>query len=129
MQDTLMKAKAMIDSAMENGIDIKSIHDLATMIRDVQTIEGYTHSGSTPDNHKLKSHNNWLLEHIEDELAGTHGYLDMWHKTSNQIYKDMAKDELTHAGNLIDVAREKGFSDGMLKEFVSKYMELSKNFM
>lgn len=38
---------------------------------------------------------------VEEELEGAEKYLDMYKKTSNVMFRDMASDELRHAGNLI----------------------------
>ena len=38
---------------------------------------------------------------VEEELAGAEKYLDAYSSTGEQAYKDMASDELRHAGILI----------------------------
>ena len=38
-----------------------------------------------------------ILQHISEELEDVHSYMDAFHQTGNGIFKDLAKEELSHA--------------------------------
>lgn len=55
---------------------------------------------------------------VEEEIEGAEKYLDMYDETSDNTYKDMASDELRHAGILIKKHLAKT-SDEALREHLS----------
>ena len=44
-----------------------------------------------------------MEDDVEEELDGAKKYMLKFLETDNEIYKEMAKDELKHAGNLIKI--------------------------
>ena len=77
----------------------------------------------------------WMLikmlhddDDVEEELEGAEEYMDKWHSTGDTAFRDMAKDELRHAGILIKKHYEWADDDkkAILEEHENKRQELMK---
>ena len=65
---------------------------------------------------------------VEEELEGAETYMEKWHTTGDTAFRDMAKDELRHAGILIKKHYEWADDDkkALLEEHENKRQELLK---
>ena len=65
---------------------------------------------------------------VEEELEGAETYMEKWHTTGDTAFRDMAKDELRHAGILIKKHYEWADDDKktILEEHENKRQELLK---
>lgn len=65
---------------------------------------------------------------VEEELEGAETYMEKWHTTGDTVFRDMAKDELRHAGILIKKHYEWADDDkkAVLEEHENKRQELLK---
>lgn len=65
---------------------------------------------------------------VEEELEGAETYMEKWHSTGDVAFRDMAKDELRHAGILIKKHYEWADDDkkAILEEHENKRQELLK---
>lgn len=65
---------------------------------------------------------------VEEELEGAETYMEKWHTTGDVAFRDMAKDELRHAGILIKKHYEWADDDkkAILEEHENKRQELMK---
>jgi hypothetical protein len=65
---------------------------------------------------------------VEEELEGAEKYMEKWHSTGDVAFRDMAKDELRHAGILIKKHYEWADDDkkAILEEHENKRQELMK---
>ena len=65
---------------------------------------------------------------VEEELEGAETYMEKWHTTGDTAFRDMAKDELRHAGILIKKHYEWADDDkkAVLEEHENKRQELLK---
>jgi len=65
---------------------------------------------------------------VEEELEGAETYMEKWHTTGDSAFRDMAKDELRHAGILIKKHYEWADDDkkALLEEHENKRQELLK---
>ena len=65
---------------------------------------------------------------VEEELEGAETYMEKWHTTGDTAFRDMAKDELRHAGILIKKHYEWADDDkkAILEEHENKRQELLK---
>lgn len=65
---------------------------------------------------------------VEEELEGAETYMEKWHTTGDTAFRDMAKDELRHAGILIKKHYEWADDDKktILEEYENKRQELLK---
>ncbi len=65
---------------------------------------------------------------VEDELEGAEEYMEKWHSTGDTAFRDMAKDELRHAGILIKKHYEWADDEkkAVLEEHENKRLELMK---
>ena len=77
----------------------------------------------------------WLLlkelhddDDVEEELEGAETYMEKWHSTGDAAFRDMAKDELRHAGILIKKHYEWADAEkkAVLEEHENKRQELLK---
>lgn len=77
----------------------------------------------------------WMLmkmlhddDDVEEELEGAEEYMEKWHSTGDTAFRDMAKDELRHAGILIKKHYEWADDDrkAILEEHENKRQELMK---
>lgn len=67
-------------------------------------------------------------DEVEEELEGAETYMEKWHTTGDTAFRDMAKDELRHAGILIKKHYEWADDDKktVLEEHENKRQELLK---
>lgn len=65
---------------------------------------------------------------VESELEGAEEYMEKWHSTGDVAFRDMAKDELRHAGILIKKHYEWADDEkkAVLEEHENKRQELMK---
>lgn len=65
---------------------------------------------------------------VESELEGAEEYMEKWHSTGDTAFRDMAKDELRHAGILIKKHYEWADDEKkvVLEEHENKRLELMK---
>lgn len=65
---------------------------------------------------------------VESELEGAEEYMEKWHSTGDTAFRDMAKDELRHAGILIKKHYEWADDEkkAVLEEHENKRLELMK---
>lgn len=65
---------------------------------------------------------------VESELEGAEEYMEKWHSTGDTAFRDMAKDELRHAGILIKKHYEWADDEkkAVLEEHENKRQELMK---
>ena len=65
---------------------------------------------------------------VEDELEGAEEYIERWRSTGDVAFRDMAKDELRHAGILVKKHYEWADDDkkAILEEHENKRQELMK---
>lgn len=77
----------------------------------------------------------WMLmkmlhddDDVESELEGAEEYMEKWHSTGDTAFRDMAKDELRHAGILIKKHYEWADDEkkAVLEEHENKRLELMK---
>ena len=77
----------------------------------------------------------WMLmkmlhddDDVESELEGAEEYMEKWHSTGDTAFRDMAKDELRHAGILIKKHYEWADDEKkvVLEEHENKRLELMK---
>lgn len=68
---------------------------------------------------------NGVLSDIDEELKGAEKYSELYHQTGKSFYRDMAGDELKHAGWLIEAERNAGHSVSALDELKKKHGELA----
>ena len=77
----------------------------------------------------------WMLmkmlyddDDVESELEGAEEYMEKWHSTGDTAFRDMAKDELRHAGILIKKHYEWADNEkkAVLEEHENKRQELLK---
>ena len=77
----------------------------------------------------------WMLlkmlhddDDVESELEGAEEYMEKWHSTGDVAFRDMAKDELRHAGILIKKHYEWADDEkkAVLEEHENKRLELMK---
>ncbi len=63
---------------------------------------------------------------IEDEIQGAEKYFEMYKSTKDSNFREMAKDELKHAGQLIRRAKQNGTHSDHLQAYEEKIQDLSK---
>lgn len=63
---------------------------------------------------------------IDEELKGAEKYADMYRLTGRSIYREMAGDELKHAGYLIDEQKRIGLASDKAQALTARHDEIAR---
>lgn len=109
-----------------DGIELYEIHEIATIIKDLDCIEKFIETmGVELTKSELFS---WFIKNIKEELFDTEKYIDKFKETQNLQFKVIAKQEWEHAGSLIKMIDNTKITEEervKLQELINKHNTLS----
>lgn len=110
IKSTLSEARAMVDRVLVAGIAVRDIPELGEMIRGITAVESYVWPDKVAVTHADDSamdETTWLLRRIDSELQSTEIYCGKWLETKDVAYKTIAREDLKHSEQLINLAQQK----------------------
>lgn len=110
IKSTLSEARAMVDRVLAAGIAAGDIPELGEMIRGITAVESYVwpdKAAATHADDPAMDETTWLLRRIGSELQSAEIYCGKWLETKDATYKTIAREDLKHSEQLINLAQQK----------------------
>ena len=105
LRDIADAARESLEEAISKGITLEQIYTLADMVSAIHTLEKYLCGDDNPEMHEVAG---WHKGRIESEFKAAEAYYQEYLKSRQEIYRQIARDELRHAETIMRQAQAQG---------------------